>query len=260
MEQKYRMIIVLTIAATIIVAVFASFGIPFLSGRTSQIVLPDVTGSAAQTDAVDGSQNQSGYVPVSVTPSTVQKVIATLARPENYYRKLTVELLWQDNTTVKSAVSTVQVWTDGAYMKAAILTADGTMQYCVIANGTRYVWYGSDKTYVSTPAKEHAADLAQRIPTYEDVLSLNPALITSAGYEQKNGHDCIYVEVKEEQLGYLERYWIETATGLLVAAETEENGIVVYRMTEDTMESPVQDQVVFSLPDGTVLHTISGAS
>ena len=42
MEQKNRTILVIAIAITVFAAVFVSFGLPSLTGRVPQVVLPDV--------------------------------------------------------------------------------------------------------------------------------------------------------------------------------------------------------------------------
>ena len=44
----------------------------------------------------------------------------------------------------------------------------------------------------------------QRIPTYEDVLKLETDSITAAGYEEKNGEACVYVEVSVPELSQVE--------------------------------------------------------
>ena len=100
-----------------------------------------------------------------------------------------------------------------------------------------------------------SADLTQRVPTYEEVLDLDPDGITRADYVQLDGQNCIYVEFEQEELGYLYRYWIAVDSGLLVAAETQADGDVVYSMTSRDMSSPItgaQDR--FVLPDGTSLR------
>lgn len=246
MEEKKRTALVIAIAITVIAAVFVSFGVPSLTGRAPKVVLPDVT---RQTDSQDGD---SGFTTVKVTPETVQSVVATLARPESYFRKLTVRLLWNGG----SGESKVQIWADGGYTKTSVTQENGTTKYCLVGDGMLYLWYEGDQTCYKTGADDHASDLIQRIPTYEDVLSAEVSQITNAGYETKNGKNCIYVEVREEKLGYLERYWIEDATGLLYASETESEGRVVYQM-EETLETPLNGEEVFSLPDGTVLHRSS---
>lgn len=240
MEQKNRTILVIAIAITVLAAVFVSIGLPALTGRAPEVLLPDVN-----QEAVGEGKN---FLPVEVTPDTVQSVIASLSRPESYYRELTVRLFWKGGQSSDQ----VEIWADGGYVRTAI-TVGGITQYRLVGEGKLRLWYAGDKTWQETQAGDVSADLAQRIPTYEDVLNLEPSQITAAGYEEKNGKDCIFVEVEGPQ-DSLDRYWIESATGLLCAAETYEGETKVYEMAESQLETPLEAGTVFSLPDGTVLH------
>ena len=63
------------------------------------------------------------------------------------------------------------------------------------------------------------------------------------------------MEAEQLDLGYLYRYWISEANGLLVATETEKAGALVYRMESGEVISPLSvGKQTFALPDGTVLH------
>lgn len=246
MEQKNRTILVIAIAITVFAAVFVSFGLPALTGQVPEVSLPDIS--------QEGESGLGGdLLPVEVTPETVQSVIATLSRPESCYRELTVSLHWAGG----SSSSQVQIWADGDYVKT-VLGVGGETQHRLVGDGKLFFWYGGDRTWKEKSVQEGAYDLAQRIPTYEDVLDLDRSAITDAGYQQKNGKDCIYVEVRDQDLGYLDRYWVETATGLLCAAETLSDGVTVYTMAETALRTPLEGGVTFELPDGTVLHTSSG--
>jgi hypothetical protein len=204
-----------------------------------------------QQDPDDGS-----YVRVEVTPETVQNVIATLDRPLSYYRELTIETIWGEGEADRSATD-IQVWMDGGFTKVETFLPSRLVQHCMVGNSTVYIWYGNDKSWYQTAADDLSADLAQHMPTYEDVLALDKSAITETGYEILDGMSCIYVEVAEDTLGYLERYWVEVQSGLLVSTETVKDGMVVYRMTSNTMEFPIPQDASFTLPDGTVLHQVS---
>jgi hypothetical protein len=54
---------------------------------------------------------------------------------------------------------------------------------CIVGDGSVYIWYGSEQTWYQTTAEPASADLAQQIPTYEDVLSLDQSEIAATGYE-----------------------------------------------------------------------------
>ena len=212
-EQKNRTVLVIAIAITVIVAVFVSFGLPALTGQVPEVSLPDIS---------QEGQGGGDLLPVEVTPDTVQNVIATLSRPESCYRELTVTLYWSGG----SSSSKVQIWADGDFVKT-VVGVGGVTQHRLVGDGKLCLWYGGDKAWKEVPADEDSFDLAQRIPTYEDVLALDRTAITDAGYQVKNGEDCVFVEVRDADLGYLDRYWVETATGLLCAAETLADGVTV---------------------------------
>ena len=249
-EQRSRTILVAAIAVTICLAVFVSFGVPALTGNIPEVKLPDISQAAAGT-------GEEGQLPIEVTPATVQSVIATLSRPENSYRELAVTLFWTAEGQEGSASTIVQIWSDQGYTKTA-LTEKGLTQYRLVGDETLYLWYSGDDTWREMPAEASAADLAQRIPTYEDVLKADPESIAAARYETKDGRDCIYVEILGEG-GSKDCYWIETATGLLYRGETREGGKVVYEMHQTVLETPMTEGISFALPDGTVLHTYSPA-
>ena len=117
-----------------------------------------------------------------------------------------------------------------------------------------WLWYETGTKVYSGPAAEKAADLSQRLPTYEDVLALDKSDLTAAGYEERNGQPCVYVEAKTSSAN-TERYWVSVSSGLLVAAETEKNGQLVYSMSAQDVVSPLdRTEGIFTLPDGASLH------
>lgn len=262
MDQKNSSILVLLLAITIIGGVLASFGIPLLQEGDQRISLADVSQSSGTNDPSlgEGGAN-AGYVSVAVTRSTVQRVIASLQRQESYYRELTIELFWREGERDQSATSRVSAWTDQGSTMTTVLFDTGLIQRSVVQDGTRYLWYGNDQRYLEAPASQKEGDLSQQVLTYEDVLALPPESIVSADYQEKNGKYCVFVESVQEDVGYLERYWIEISSGLLVAAETRdrEEDRLVHRMTETSYESPIQDSLSFILPNGQVLHQIQGS-
>lgn len=254
MERGKRTLFAMLIAAIIVVAVFSSFAINLFGRDTYQIGLPDLSqsGDANRPDNAIGSGDR--FVRVEVTPQTVQSVIATLAlaRPQSYYREITIEL-WAG---ANSSVTTAQVWVDGGWTRSDVTSPGGMVQHNLVGEDTRWLWYDDDHDAISFPADQAIFDLVQRIPTYEDVLELPEEEITDTGYEDYGGLDCVFVEVRQEELGSSERYWVAVSSGLLVAAERVKNDQLVYRMTALSIESPAPLSSSFALPDGTILHTV----
>lgn len=258
MEQKKNMLIALIIAVVIAAAVMSSFLLPTFFRKTPSITLPDVSSLTGGENQPDDSQDPFGnsFVRVEITPDTVQSVIETLNRPESYYREMTVERIWGEEEGDRSTTA-VQVWTDGGYTRVRAALPSGLVRHCIVGDGNIYLWYGGDKTWYQNSADGASADLAQIIPTYEEVLALQKSDITEAGYVTYDGMSCIYVTAEDRTVNYLRRYWIEVQSGLLVGAETVKDSMLVYRMTADTLDIPVSEDASFELPDGTVLHQVS---
>lgn len=251
MEQKNRLVIVVAIVALIVGAIVASFGRVIFAANTPEVILPSA--STGPGDASGTGSQEQDYQRVEVTTQTVTGVVATLSRPASYYRELTVETFWNGG----SSVTQVQVWTDGGWSHSVQTLPSGVVRHDLTGGDTLYYWYDGSQDYASAPADERSSDLAQHIPTYETVLELEPEEIAAAGYELRGDLPCILVEVQDGPL--LRRFWVSVNNGLLVSAESEENGQLVYRMTAySPVQSPCPADGSFALPDGEVLHTVGG--
>lgn len=262
MEEKSRIKFIVIIALILAAAVFYSFAVNIVQ-EAPQVGLADVNPDPDAQETPSGALN--GVVQVEVTPETVQKVVETLDRYTSYSRTVSVEYLsGGDVTGTVSAVVAV----DGGWTSAAVTGQNGMVEHTIVGDGSRWLWFDDDVRYVQAPAEESSADLAQRLPTYEDVLAVDQSSITAADYVVREGLTCIYVEVEEPELGYFERFWVSVESGLLVAAETVKGDEVVYRMSSFEVVSPLSGgedgsgltevREVFTLPDGTELHQVGG--
>lgn len=252
MEEKKRTLLAVVISFIILAAVVYSFGLNFFAS-TPEIVVADPSVSAGQPDG-PGVSGEQGGIPVEVTPETVQSVIASMSRYRRYSRTVSIRYSWPGGS---SEPITAKVRVDDGWSRCDTTLAGGIVERSIVGDGTLWYWYGDGGSWLECPADERAEDLLQYIPTYEDVLALDQSEITATGYEEKDGTVCIYVEAARRELGYLERYWISVSSGLLVAAETEKEGSVVYAMSSGDMVSPMANgSDAFTLPDGTVLHTV----
>ena len=236
MERRKRNLLVVLIGIVIVVAMVSSFGLGLFAPDTAKIVLP--TPEVSQQPGGEPGE-QSGLVLVDVTPETVQSVIRdTLSRPDRYTRAVTIEDFWGEG---ESGTTHADVWVDGGWTKTEAALPSGTVRYSI------------------GPADGHWADLGgQRIPAYEDVLELEQDAIAAAGYEEKGGLACIYVETGEDALGYVEKYWVSVDSGLLVCAEQWKGEKLTYRMTSYAVSTDrtLFGLTEFALPDGTVLQTV----
>lgn len=249
MKRKERNVLVFLIVAVIVAAVFASFGLPLFYGDTPTITLPN---PAATDRGGQGDEEQALGVRVEVTPETVQSVIAAMSRLDSYGRTVT--------TTLAEATFTAQVQVDGAWTQSVLTASGAPTAHTLVGPEQVWRWYEGDREAASWPAEEGSRDLeGQRIPTYEDVLALDKGSITAAGYQEKNGASCVYVEVAVPALDQVERYWVSADSGLLWCAETESAGEIVWTMTATLPETPLPAGTEFALPDGTLLHRVGEA-
>ena len=251
MEKKDMTILGVSIAAVLALAVLASFTLRIFASNAPDLVLPpesvaDVGGEELD-DPFEGS-----VLRVEVTVDTVQEVIATLSRPASYFRELQLESFWPDDSQERGwagAVTQAQVWVEGGDTRVDLTTPGGRTFHRIVTGDKLYLWYDDERSYAVLPADDRSADLEQRIPTYEDVLALPEQSITAAGYEQKEGVSCVFVEVDASAMGYRERFWVSVDNGLLVAAETWSGDDLIYRMNGLRVTIPGEGSG-FLLPDG----------
>ncbi len=251
MERRNRNILVVLIGIVITVAMLSSFGLGLFAPDTAKIQLPTPAASQSQEPA-----GEEEYVRVEITTETVQYVVEhTLTRPESYGRNVTIEDFWGEG---QSGVTHATVWVDDGWTHTTATLPGGTVRHSIVGDDQFWLWYEGNSRVLTGAADEDSADLeGQRIPTYEDVLKLKQSDIADAGYEEKEGVSCIFVEPVPDSQGYVERYWISTDSGLLSCAETRLEGQLIYRMSAFSVDRPVPENASFVLPDGTVLHDLS---
>lgn len=215
--------------------------------RPAHVVLPETSDTDDQTDQEGAGGGTLALV--EITPETVQTAVATLSRPSQYSRTITVEQFWDSG----SGTYEVGVLVYGAWTRTDRTLPDGRARHTITDGVTTYVWYDGDREAYSAPAAGITADNEQTIPTYEDVLDLPTEAIVQADYRTISDVNCIYVETAELEDGSVLRYWISVETGLLAASEKLVDGETVYRMgaLEVELSAPAAEDL--TLPDGTVL-------
>lgn len=254
MEQKNRLMIVIAVTILILGAILTSFGKTLLSFNPPEVVLPSgPSDHSAASSSSDAASEDDPFQRVAVTPKTVQSVIATLDRSDSFYRELTVETFWGDRSTTTQVSS----WTDGGWTHSRLVLPSGAIRHDLVDGKTLYYWYEGSSRYLTTDASKDAADLSQHIPTYETVLDLDTKSISDAGYDLRGDLPCVYVETEDPKLKLLTRFWVSVESGLLISAEQEQEGQLVYRMTSyGPAQYPCPSNASFALPDRTVLHSV----
>lgn len=216
--------------------------------RSVHITLPAPADSSSGVQT-DPEGNRDALSVVEITPPTVQAAIETLSRPEAYRRTVTLEQFWEGG----SGSWTVTAYVKGGWQRTDRLMPDHRMRHTLTDGETTYIWYNSEQDIFSAPAGEISADNDQTIPTYEEILALDPGDIALADYRELEGLHCIYVETGENERGYALRYWVSVDSGLLVSSEKLYQGAPVYRMSALTLDAAPPAEGDFLLPDGTAL-------
>ena len=175
--------------------------------------------------------------------------MATLSRPLEYRRTVTVEQLWTGGSgTYETAVAVSGGWT-----RTDRTLAGGRVRHVLTDGEVTHIWYDGGTEVYTAPAGGISADNEQNIPTYEEILDLPPEAIAVADYRVISGVNCIYVETAEDGEGFVLRYWVSVDTGLLAVSERLLEGEPVYRMAALTLDQASPIAADFTLPDGTPL-------
>ena len=254
MEDKKRTALAAVIIAVVLAAVLYSFFLN-LFAQTPELVLADPDADRSAEPGGEPSGNQGGLT-VEVSTRTVQSLIASLTRYESYSRSITVEYY---DAGQPMGTASAQVWADGGWTRTDLSLSSGQVEHTIVGDGQLWLWYDRETAVYSGPAEDLSADLLQRLPTYEAVLALEKDSITAAGYVERDGLPCVFVEAVTPELNYVERYWISETGGLLMAAETEKDGALIYALSSREVVSPMEQAAgIFALPDGTQLYTPEG--
>ena len=245
-----RIAIAAVIAVAIILAIIIGTFVAGSSGDNAKIEVPEVSnGPDTQRSDTDGT-DADGLNRVEVTADSVQEVIASLSRPASYTRDITVTT-WSETSSAENRMK-VSVKNEAV----SIVLNSEPEKHTVFAGDKLYIWYAGDsEAFVSALSEDASAktlsDELQMMVTYEDVLELDRASISDAGYVQKDGQLCIFVTYTSGQLGYTTTCYISSKLGLVVGAQRYDGGELVYEMKSGDCVTGVEDMSVFELPDGT---------
>jgi len=209
----------------------------------TDIVLP--TGPAVTTAAdVRGEvwENSMELQGVAVTPENVADVVATLRRPDAYTLTAVVERSSGETTEQTRVTHAV-----AAGMSSTVSICADVSRHTLRDGERVYLWENSGKMTTLSEGS-FGEDAAAGLPGYEIVHTL-PS-IKDAGYMVYEGFDCIYFTSVDAALSLESTYYVDIATGLLIASETICHGQSIYRMRTETIAVESPDAALFTLPDG----------
>ena len=250
MSSKRVRFITLAGVLFVVLLIGISILVAKISLETRRVNLPETP--AGTTDA-QSAASDTGFVIIEVTTDKVQDVIAAMQRSVSYARQIQTMNYYTEGSTVYTVE--VYVLEDAKSMK---ISGAGHTKNIIIADGMLYIWEDGDKVYyeASLDASENEnklSDMYQMILTYEDVLAVDPANITYAGYVDYNDNDemCVAVQYTTAQLNYLTTCYISVKSGLLVGVEQYDGTTPIYSMSASNYSDEFPDAARFNLPDGT---------
>lgn len=220
-------LVVLVMGVVLIFLLISTFN---PNSHEADITLPDSSDFSDSANAQQRPMEPGDHAQrVNVTRSNVQNVIKTLDRPESYYIRVENVVSYREESRV---TSTEQWILPDKCVTKTLDSLTGRALCSITAKDRVTIWYEGDDRVLSGGAESFAdADRLAGIPTYEDILNLNPEIITVADYREWNEYSCIYVESYDESMSYTTRYYVSVSLGLLIHAETYTQGELVYSMS-----------------------------
>ena len=252
-KKKERRVSLVGVAFAALLLLVVAFLVRIAMHRPPAVELPQLDQTGSGSGVISDTQ-QEFIRRVEVTPETVQRVIERLARPDNYSRAITIERYWADG----SGQTTAQVSVADGWARVDLSGEGEEQRHIITGDGRSWIWYGTGG-FVFSGAAALTADEEQSIPTYENILLLDPADIAVADYRALDTASCIYVETAPDETGCVERWWVSVDNGLLVAAERTNGARVIYRMAGLSIVTGNVTGEAFRLPDGETLHEPRGA-
>lgn len=242
MKSKRTRTFVIVILLLSAAVVFYALVLRDPSVDTPPVVLP-----TAMPTGLPGGDGPSGenVLPAEVTPETVQAVIATLSRAGSYSRTITTVDYWKNG----SAETVLSVWAHNGNMR--IHCAGDGRNVLLLSDGNVCIWYDDgEDCYVGPGSAARDGDAWLRSTTYEDLLDMPVEDITDAGYTDFNGVNCVYAEYHTKNFGYRTVLYVDTATGLLMGAETWDEDTLIYRMSSSAPDLTTPSSSRFTPPEG----------
>jgi len=238
--MKKRLFYFGTIAAVAVIIALVLYKL-YSPGGTQQAI--NVPSPAASSSSV----SIGGKIRLDVTQGTVQTVLKTLSRTNNYSQTYTVTSLWNGG----QSVSTLNIWQKNDKTKMTV-SQNNTVTNYLISRNDLYIWYNGSssvfKSKLSDVNENSDIDRFSRQIRYEDIDDVSVSDIITASYKVEEDKPCIYAEYKSGTLGYVKHISVFIDSGLLYSAEIYDGETLVYSMKSDSTNITTPPDDVFNVP------------
>lgn len=241
-------------ALALVIALFFSF---YLSTSSYRRAGSGITLPSEQTEAPVVSQGDEPFTSndalqgVEIRPDNVQRVIASLSRPEAY------SYLVQN--TLYEGMTAIHTLKRRQYFKQDVCRTDeisesGNTQRTILRKADKiYAWESNSDRYYSGKAGNFTDDDSAMIPSYKTVLSLGIDQIVAADISNLSYEPCIRIDAT--QGAYRSVYYVSTISGLLVRADILKGDTIMRQCLVSSLTMTAPADSVFQLPDGTSVLT-----
>ncbi|MDL2287828.1 hypothetical protein LJC32_00410 [Oscillospiraceae bacterium OttesenSCG-928-F05] len=247
MNRKKMTVFVVSAAVLIMFVIFVGF---YLSLHTPApaIVLPpepssEEPGQPHQTDRP--AMIDEGFRAAEISPEDLGAILRAMEKTTVYTSEIEISLFWEgaSSTTLQRA------YVGEGRIKLERLGTDGApVEHTVIDGGTAYVWGEGDAEAETLPMGEMTAENILFIPAYELLMALDPDSYLDASYAVFEDTPTVRFALEDAVTGYVKTYWVDLEHGLLLCAETEKEGGLIYRMRRTSLLEGQPEDTVFALP------------
>jgi len=196
---------------------------------------PDLSG-----DGAGESTNR-----LEVSPDTVQELLATLEPIDVYCRGFQLFTYWEGG----EAEARISVWRDGDRFRV-LHSQNNVGRNTMLMDGQLHYWYEGSEQVFTVPVSGGVEDLLDdyaRLISLDELMSLPKEDILDAGYEEKCGENCIFVEYRSGD-DRICRLFISVEKGLLIAGEITEGGKPIYLLESVFTDEKEPGDEIFKLP------------
>lgn len=202
------------------------------------IAIPSPSPSSGE-DGPGGNDNR-----IEVDAGVVQELLARLEPADAYSRGYQLWTYWEGG----SSEAAISAWRKGDSFRVSH-RQNNVVKNTLVLGDQVHSWYeGSNQVFSArlSEAGDGAMDEFARLITLDELMAVPAESILSAGYEDKQGESCIFVEYEIGSRIY--RLHVSVEKGLLISAEAVEDGKTIYKMESVITESTIPADEIFLLP------------
>jgi hypothetical protein len=231
---------------TAVLVFFALFYMLRRGGETPSIVLPpapdELSGVGSPADAITAAAALDLEL-IDITRENVATLVANMPRPAQYSSRGRTKIYsgymsreWSHHIHVLDGFKNIERYdADGNLLDRVIYTPDKV-----------YMWLNEQVLDIARGA--FSPDAATRMPTYEDILEIEPEAIIGVMYIRDA--DIPHVWLRANILSVEAEYWVDLETGLLTRAIARQNGEIAWTFDLEALTLERPGDSFFLLPSG----------